>query len=99
MAKRRNPWLREPLIFVLAMLFGLLAVPAGIFFVGNQVFGAYANEGSLQDLTLAIWADLGARKAPAWALVASPYAVLMLLRLCLASWRRPRRRVAVGESH
>ena len=76
-------WQRELLLGGALLATGLVLLPVGVFWVGQQVFGDYAAEGGIGTLTLAIWAGLGQGNTLAWLLVLSPYAVIQLLR---AAW-------------
>ena len=77
---------RELLIGTIAFAFGFFALPLSIYWVGQQVFGDYA-EGGVLALAEQIWGDLFALRATAWILVLSPYVVIQLARLTRLLWR------------
>ncbi len=81
---------RELLIFVTALLIGLLIMPVVIWLIGRVSLGAYANGGPW-----ALWLDfmrsLGKGLQPFWAVVAGPYFAIIALRLFGGLLRRTSR--------
>lgn len=80
-------WRRELVIAVLALGFGIIALPLAIYWVGQQAIGEYAPNAADKGLVETIWADLLDLDAAAWFLVASPYIVVLLSRLIVRVWR------------
>lgn len=78
---------REGLLALALLAFGLVALPAAVFWVGQHVVGQYGDGGGSWDLTRAIWLAMLQGQIAAWALVLSPYAVVQLLRLTYTAWR------------
>lgn len=82
-----NRNLRRELVIALVLLaFGLIALPAAVFWVGRHAVGTY-GDGGVWDLTRAIWLSLLQGEVAAWVLVSSPYVVVQLLRLTHVVWR------------
>lgn len=79
-------WTRELVTIALCLFIGLLVVPAGIYFIGRQILGPYAN-GGLPALIFDITGGLAAGSLPFWLLVAGPYIAVWLWRLLRWGWR------------
>ena len=79
---------KEMLLALGALVFGLLCLPALIFLVGQQLVGEY--EAGLLGLYEAIGAALAEGKWYAWVLILWPYLTVLLLRFSL--WLRRHRR-------
>jgi hypothetical protein len=89
---RDSPMNREKLnkeIVLAALLigFGLVLLPAAIYWVGQQLIGEYAPGEGVLDLAENIWSDLLQLRLAAWLLVLSPYVVVQLVRLVRRAWR------------
>lgn len=78
----------ETLAAAFLVAFGLLALPAMIYFVGQQVVGEYEGEGGIWTLYGAIFGSLGRMETATWVLVLSPYLVVLLIRLLAVLTRR-----------
>jgi hypothetical protein len=84
-ARRRR--LRFELIFASACIgFGLLLLPALIYWIGAIVLGAYGENAGVGTFYLDFFRDLAEPTARAWALLLGPWVTLSLLRGIL---RRP----------
>jgi len=82
--------LKESLLALALLAFGLICLPALIYLVGQQIVGPY-DDGML-GLYEAIGNALIAGNLFAWLLVFSPYLTIVLIRLGL--WLRRQRRTA-----
>jgi len=82
--------LKEALLAVALLAFGLICLPALIYLVGQQLVGAY-DDGIL-GLYEAIGDSLIAGNSFAWILIFSPYLSIQLFRFGL--WVRRQRRTA-----
>jgi len=83
-----HPRLKRELILAgAALAFGLLVLPALVYWVGIVVLGPYPG-GGLGQFYGALLRDLGSGAGRAWVLVAGPYVSLLLLRFALLSGRR-----------
>lgn len=91
-------WRRELVIAVVALGFGIIALPLIVYWVGQQVIGEYAPNAAGMGFAETIWADLLDLDAAAWILVASPYLVVLLLRLIVRVWQRGASVSAVTDS-
>ena len=80
--------IKEALLALGAIAFGLICLPAMIFLVGQRLVGEY--EGGLPALYQAIGTALTEGKWYAWVLILWPYLTLLLLRFSL--WLRRHRR-------
>lgn len=80
---------KELLVFGILLFVGLIVLPFCIYVVGVNVIGEYSPDAGAFGLVMAIWGDLAQFSMPAWILVLSPWAVIMLLRLSIRAWRRP----------
>lgn len=67
---------------------GTLALPVGIYWVGQIVIGGYESDAGVAGLIGSIWDDLGRGSVVAWFLVLSPYVVIQLLRVAIRLLRR-----------
>jgi hypothetical protein len=83
---------RELLIAVVLLAIGLAALPAAIYFVGQQIMGPYESEAGLTGLMDQIWADLMTGAPHAWLLVLSPWLVIQTARLAMRAGRRRKTR-------
>lgn len=77
---------REAALFFGLIFVGLIIVPAGIYLVGQNVFGAYAGYG-YGDFFGTLSGDIRAGAPAAWFIMLSPYLALQLLRLTGLGWR------------
>jgi len=75
------------MIAVVLLIFGTIALPVSIYFVGLEVIGPYEGEGGPGSLMFTIWHALINGELTAWILVLSPYLVIQLLRLTGLIWR------------
>ena len=73
-------------MFVILAAAGIALLPLAVFYVGNEVFGAYGGDG-FGHFFESILARLGRGDRFAWLLVLSPYLVLQLFRLLGMAWR------------
>ena len=81
--------IRKELLLALSLVgFGLLALPAAVYWVGLQVVGEYEAEGGLWALMLNLWSDVVGANPMALILVLSPYFIIQLLRFARLAWRR-----------
>jgi len=80
--------LQEILIVFALAAFGLIALPAIVFVVGQQLIGEYEN--GMGGFYEAIAAALAEGNVFAWTLVFSPYFVFQLVRFSL--WLRHQRK-------
>lgn len=79
--------LRFELIFASAWIgFGLLVVPALIYWIGVMLLGPYGERSGLGTFYLDYFRDLAEPTARAWGLLLGPFATVSLLRLI---FRRP----------
>ncbi|MEM7432575.1 MAG: hypothetical protein AAF351_11665 [Pseudomonadota bacterium] len=78
---------REVAVFSLLLFFGLAVMPFAIYFVGQNVFGAFEGAG-FGDFFGSISARFRAFDPAAWFLVLSPYLIWQLIRLSWFGWRR-----------
>jgi hypothetical protein len=82
----KNRLLREAALLLGLVFAGLVLLPIGIYVVGNQVFGAYGEQGFG-----GFFRELGGKirggDVVAWFLVLSPYLVWQILRLTALGWR------------
>jgi hypothetical protein len=76
-----DAWRRELLIAVVSFGLGVFVLPIAIYWVGQRIIGEYAPEAGVLALAERIWSDLLALSPGAWALVASPYVIIQLVRL------------------
>jgi hypothetical protein len=88
-------WLRrEMLVLTVFGGFGLLALPAMVFIVGQQLLGEYRPGAGMGVFYADLYRHLGAMEPFAWLLVLGPYLAVQLLRLLwlplgLLTRRRP----------
>ena len=78
--------MRESVLLLTLLLFGVVLLPVGIYFVGKAVFGAYGGDGYVEFLG-SILRKLLTGDWVAWFLVLSPYFAVQTVRLTLAGWR------------
>lgn len=79
--------IRETIVLVSCLLFGLLLLPMAVFFVGQTVFGAYGGDG-YGEFFASLMSKILAFDLAAWFLVLSPYLALQTLRLVVFGWRK-----------
>lgn len=79
--------IREAILFVSCLLFGLLLLPIAVYFVGQAVFGAYGGDGYGQFFA-SLAGKIIAFDFAAWFLVLSPYLALQTIRLAVFGWRK-----------
>jgi hypothetical protein len=84
--RRSRGWVHELTTIALCLLIGLLLIPTGIFLIGRQILGPYAN-GGLAALILDIVRGMAAGSLPFWLLIAGPYLAVWLWRLLRWGWR------------
>jgi len=77
---------RESLLLVILIAVGAVLLPAAVWFVGQAVFGAYAD-GGFGSFYGALFARVAAGERSAWFLVLSPYLGVQTLRAMLLAWR------------
>jgi len=77
---------RELALFLSLLLFGLVFLPIGIFFVGDQVFGDYGDAG-FSGFFNALSGKIRSGDWVAWFLVLSPYLGWQTIRLTAFVWR------------
>ncbi len=63
------------------LAFGLLALPIGVFLVGQQVVGEYPAEGGVWTLALDLWGDAVRGQPLALLLALAPYGMVQLARV------------------
>jgi hypothetical protein len=74
--------LRFEAIFASAWIgFGLLVLPALIYWIGMLMLGSYGEDAGLGTFYLDYFRDLAEPAARAWALLLGPFATVSLLRL------------------
>lgn len=78
---------RELALFLSLLLFGLVLLPIGVFFVGDQVFGDYGHAG-FTGFFNTLGGKLRSADWVAWFLVLSPYFAWQTVRLTAMAWRR-----------
>lgn len=78
---------KELALFTGFLFFGLVLMPAIIYFVGNAVFGAYGGVG-YGDFFSTLSAKVRGGDLVAWFLVLSPYLGWQILRALAFAWRR-----------
>lgn len=75
-------WLRrEALLFALFGGFGLLVLPALVYFVGLQLLGEYRPDAGMGTFYADLYRQLAALSIWAWLLVMGPWLAIQLLRL------------------
>lgn len=87
---RSLPIRKEAILFLILFVFGIVLMPAVIYFVGQSIFGHYGGDG-YGGFFGAIWNKLVAADGVAWLLVASPYLILQCLRIMGYAWRKTRK--------
>lgn len=78
--------IREAVIFLSLLLFGVLLLPVAVYVVGQSVFGAYAGDG-YGEFFAALAGKLVAFEWVAWFLILSPYLAIQTLRITAFGWR------------
>lgn len=88
-------WKREGFAALLLIVFGVAALPALVYLVGQEILGSYEGPDGLLSLYGAILESLVRGQIATWVLVLSPYLFILLIRLFVAvRRRRPGRRTA-----
>ena len=82
-----SPLQKELIIAATLLAFGVLVLPAAIYWVGQQLIGEYAPDAGVLDLAETIWSDLLDLDPAAWTLVLAPYLIVQLVRLTRFAWR------------
>lgn len=77
---------REAVLLGSLLLCGLLLLPPLVYFIGNSIFGAYAD-GNLFAFLAALYSRVLSVDLSAWFLVFMPYLLWQSLRLTLAALR------------
>ncbi|MGI9220767.1 MAG: hypothetical protein ACR2QS_07005 [Woeseiaceae bacterium] len=77
---------RELALFLGLLLFGLVLLPIGVFFVGDQVFGDYGPAG-FTGFFNTLSGKIRSGEGVAWFLVLSPYLAWQSIRLTALAWR------------
>lgn len=77
---------RELALFLGLLLFGLVLLPIGVFFVGDQVFGDYGPAG-FTGFFNTLSGKIRSGDWVAWFLVLSPYLAWQAIRLTALAWR------------
>lgn len=83
----------EAALFLGLLFFGFVIMPIAIWFIGQNVFGAYGGEG-YDDFFGTLSAKIRDWDGVAWFLVLSPYLAVTVLRLMAWGWRMAGRRSA-----
>ncbi|MDJ0699844.1 MAG: hypothetical protein QNJ07_08315 [Woeseiaceae bacterium] len=78
--------IREAVVFLSLLLFGVLLLPLAVYFVGQAVFGAYGGSG-YGEFFSSLAAKLISFEWVAWFLVLSPYLAIQTVRLTWRGWR------------
>jgi hypothetical protein len=81
-----SPWSRELAMAVLALLFGVVLLPALIFYAGATLLGRYEGA-SLGHLYGTIFTGLGQGSPASWAVLLGPYGLYLLFKALRAWWR------------
>lgn len=81
--------MKEALLALALLAFGLFCLPALVYLVGQRIIGPYEG-GGLYGFYEAIGFSLAAGRPAAWLLALSPYLVVQLVRF--GAWLRRRRR-------
>ena len=82
----RSTALKETVLFLWLLAFGLRVQPALIYLVGDAIFGEYGGSG-FGAFYAALHDNLFSGNIAAWFVVLSPYLVWQLLRLTVAAFR------------
>lgn len=77
---------RELAILLSLLVFGLVILPIGVFFVGTQVFGEYGDAG-FSGFFNTLGGKLRSGDLVAWFLVLSPYLAWQTIRLAVRAWK------------
>ncbi len=78
--------IREAVVFLSLLLFGVLLLPMAVYFVGQTVFGAYGGSG-YGEFFGSLATKLISLEWVAWFLVLSPYLAIQTVRLTWRGWR------------
>lgn len=79
---------KELAIAAVLIGFGVIVLPAAIYWVGEQIIGEYAPGAGMLALAESIWSDLLQLQPAAWTLVLAPYLIVQIFRLTRFAWRR-----------
>jgi hypothetical protein len=85
-ANRSGGWLGEIVLTAIALLTGLLLMPALIFWVGSATLGRYEGA-SLGALFKSIYGTLESGSLASWVVLLGPYALLLIFRGLRVWWR------------
>lgn len=77
---------RELLLFVVLLLTGVLLLPPAVYFVGQAVFGDFAD-GGFGAFYRGLFERLGNGEYMAWFLLFAPYLGVQTLRGTVLAWR------------
>lgn len=87
-------WIRrEALLFAVIGGFGLLVLPALVYFVGLQLLGEYRPDAGMGAFYADLYGQLAALSIWAWLLVTGPWLAIQMLRLFwlpMRSFLRPK---------
>lgn len=78
--------LKEIALLAVLLFFGLVLMPIGIFWVGQNLFGSYGGHGYAEFFGT-ISEKIRSGDGVAWFLVLAPYLVWQCLRLMVMAWR------------
>lgn len=78
--RRQSSLVRELLLFAVALLVGIVAIPIGVYVVGAAVLGTYGTGDSLWTFWGDYLSGLGTSSLAHWLLALGPYVLLWLLR-------------------
>ena len=73
-------------LFIGLLFCGFVLMPIAIWFIGQNVFGAYGGEG-YDDFFGRLSARIRGGDMASWFLVLSPWIVILILRLMARAWR------------
>lgn len=75
-------WLRrEALLLAIFGGFGLLALPALVYLVGEELLGEYRPDGGMGTFYADLYGHLADLSWPAWLLVLGPWIAILVLRI------------------
>ena len=82
----RSELKRELLLFLALLLAGILLLPPAVYFVGQAVFGAYAD-GGFGAFYRGLFERVRDGEYAAWFLLLAPYVGVQTLRGTILAWR------------
>ena len=82
----RKTFVREGVVFLSLLLFGVLLLPVAVYLIGQTVFGAYGGDG-YGEFFATLAGKLVAFEWAAWFLVLSPYLAIQAFRITVFGWR------------